>query len=94
MNIKPLGDRVVLQKKKAEDRTKSGIFLPEGTKEKSQEAVVMALGTGECADGKKVTFQVKEGDTVIYSQYAGTELKYDEEEYIIVSEKDIIAVVK
>lgn len=94
MNIRPLGDRVVLQKKKAEDRTKSGILLPEGAKEKSQEAIVKRVGTGECADGKKVTFQVKEGDRVLYSQYAGTELKSDDEEFVIVSEKDIIAIIE
>lgn len=94
MNIRPLGDRVVLQKKKAEERTKSGILLPEGAQEKSQAAIVKALGTGECLDGKKTEFHVKEGDTVIYSKYAGTEFKDDEEEYMIVSEKDIIAIVE
>lgn len=94
MNIRPLGDRVVLQKKKAEDQTKSGILLPEGAREKTQEAIVKAVGTGKCADGTKNIFHVKEGDVVIYSKYAGTEVKYEEEEYIIVSEKDIIAIVK
>lgn len=94
MKIRPLGDRVVLQKKKAEDKTKSGIILPDGAKEKPQEAVVIAVGKGECADSAAVTSQIKEGDMVIYSQYAGTNIKLDDEEYIIVSGKDIIAVVE
>lgn len=94
MNIKPLGNRVVLQQKKAEETTKSGILLPDSAKEKPQEAVVVAVGPGEYSDGKNIPVQVKEGDAVIYSKYSGTEIKIGEEEYTIVSENDIIAKVE
>lgn len=94
MKIRPLGDKVVLQKKEAEDKTKSGIILPDGAKEKPQEAVVIAVGGGKDADGTDAASQIREGDQVIYSQYAGTNIKLDDEEYIIVSGKDIIAVVE
>lgn len=95
MNIRPLGNRVVLQKKKAEETTKSGILLPDSAKEQPQEAVVVAVGPGKQENGNCVPMQVKEGDAVIYSKYAGTEIKVgDEEEYIIVSEDDIIAKVE
>ena len=94
MKLKPLGDRIVLQQKKAEETTKSGIVIPDSAKEKPMEAVVVAVGPGKCVDGKTVPVSVKEGECVIYSKYAGTELKYDEEEYIIVSENDIVAKVE
>lgn len=94
MKIKPLEDRVVLQQKPAEETTKSGIILPDSAKEKPQEAVVVAVGPGRIDNGKNIPIQVKEGDTVIYSKYAGTQIKFDEEEYTIVSEKDIIAKVE
>lgn len=94
MNIQPLGDRVVLQRKPAQEKTKSGIILPDSAKEKPQEAVVVAVGTGKSSNGKLVPIQVKEGDVVIYSKYGGTELKLGEEEYIIVSENDVIAKVE
>lgn len=90
MKLKPLGDRVVLQHKVAEEKTQSGIILPDSAKEKPQEAVVIAVGPGK----DKVEMQVKEGDKVIYSKYAGTEVKFDEEEFIIVSQNDIIAIVE
>lgn len=91
MKIKPLGDRVVLQQKKAEETTKSGIILPDSAKEKPQEAIVAAVGPGKWVDGKNVPVSVKEGESVIYSKYAGTEIKLGDEEYTIVSENDIIA---
>lgn len=94
MNIRPLGDRVILQQKKAEETTKSGIIIPDSAKEKPQEALVVAVGPGKDVEGKSVPIQVKEGDVVIYSKYAGTEIKFGEEEYTIVSEKDIIAKVE
>ncbi|MDO4305535.1 MAG: co-chaperone GroES [Eubacteriales bacterium] len=94
MNIKPLGDRVVLQKKKPEETTKSGILIPDSAKEKPQEAIVAAVGPGKMENGKRIPIQVKEGDAVIYSKYAGTEIKAGEEEYTIVSESDIIAKVE
>lgn len=94
MQLKPLGNRVILQHQKAEEKTQSGIILPDSAKEKPQEAIVVAVGTGEEADGKKTEMQVKEGDKVIYSKYAGTEVKFEDEEYVIVSQNDIIAVVE
>lgn len=91
MNIKPLGDRVVLEQKEAEETTKSGIIIPDSAKEKPQEAVVVAVGPGKYSDGKLEPVSVKEGDMVIYSKYAGTQIKYGDKEYTIVSESDIIA---
>lgn len=91
MNIKPLGDRVVLDQKEAEETTKSGIIIPDSAKEKPQEAVVVAVGPGKYSDGKLEPVSVKEGDMVIYSKYAGTQIKYGDKEYTIVSEGDIIA---
>ena len=92
--LKPLADRVVLKMTKAEETTKSGIILSEGSKEKPQIAEVIAVGPGGMVDGKEVTMQVKEGQKVIYSKYAGTEVKLDGEEYIIVRQNDILAVVE
>ena len=94
MKLKPLGNRVVLQYQEAEEKTKSGIILPDSAKEKPQEAVVIAVGPGTEEDGKKTEMQVKEGDKVVFSQYAGTEVKLEEEEYIIVSQSDIMAIVE
>jgi chaperonin GroES len=94
MKLKPLGDKVVLRQQEAEEKTQSGIILPDSAQEKPQAAVVVAVGPGKEEDGHKIEMQVKEGDKVIYSKYSGTEVKYDEEEYIIVSQKDIIAVVE
>jgi chaperonin GroES len=94
MKLKPLEDRVVLKQQEAEEKTQSGIILPDSAKEKPQAAVVVAVGPGKVVDGHKVEMQVKEGDKVIYSKYSGTEVKYDDEEYIIVSQTDIIAVVE
>ena len=86
MSMKPLGDRVVLKQQEAEEKTKSGIILPDSAKEKPQAAVVVSVGPD--------VDQVKEGDKVIYTEYAGTEVKYQEEEYTIVDQKDIITIVK
>ena len=94
MQLKPLGDRVVLQHQKAEEKTKSGIILPDSAKEQPQEAVVVAVGPGKEVDGKKIEMQVKEGDKVIYSEYAGTEVELDDKKYIIVGQDDIIAIVE
>ena len=90
--LKPLGDRVVLKVKESEDKTLSGIVLPDTSKEKPVEAVVVAVGTGEIVDGKKVPLDVKVGDTVIYSKYAGTEVKIGNEELLIVRQNDILAI--
>ena len=94
MQLKPLGDKVVLQYQKAEEKTQSGIILPDRAKEKPQEAVVIAVGPGKEVDGKKTEMQVKEGDKVIFSKYSGTDVKIQEEEYVIVSQDDIIAIVE
>jgi chaperonin GroES len=94
MKLVPLGDKIVLKQLEAEETTKSGIVLPGQAKEKPQEAEVIAVGPGGMVDGKEVTMQVAVGDKVIYSKYAGTEVKLDGEEYIIVRQNDILAVVK
>ena len=94
MKLVPLGDRVVLKQLKAEETTKSGIVLPGQAKEKPQEAEVIAVGPGGTIDGKEVVMQVKVGDKVIYSKYAGTEVELDGEEYIIVKQSDILAIVE
>ncbi len=94
MNLKPLGDRVIIKQLEAEEKTKSGIVLPTQAKEKPQEAEVIAVGPGGVVDGKEVTMQVKVGDKVIYSKYSGTEIKFGDEEYIIVKQNDILAIVE
>ncbi|MCI8858676.1 co-chaperone GroES [Lachnospiraceae bacterium 66-29] len=93
MKLVPLADRVVLKQCEAEETTKSGIILAGSAQEKPQEAEVVAVGPGGNVDGKEVTMQVKVGDKVIYSKYAGNEVKLDGEEYIIVKQNDILAVV-
>src|SRR5579872_4048763 len=94
MNLKPLGDRVVLKPVEKEERTKSGIVLPDTAKEKPQEGIVEAVGTGRILDnGTKVPMELKVGDKILYAKYAGNEFKIDEVEYLIVSEKDVLAVV-
>ncbi len=93
MNIKPLGDRVVIKNIEAEETTKSGIVLPGTAKEKPQMAEVLAVGPGGNVDGKEITMQVAVGQKVIYSKYAGTEVKLDGQELIIVRQSDILAVV-
>ena len=94
MKLVPLGDRVVLKQCEAEETTKSGIILAGSAQEKPQEAEVVAVGPGGMVDGKEVTMQVKEGDKVIYSKYAGNEVKIDWEEFIIVKQNDILAIVE
>lgn len=92
--IKPLSDRVVIKMVEAEETTKSGIILSAGSKEKPQIAEVVAVGTGGMVDGEKVEMQVKKGDRVITSKYSGTEVKYEGEEYIIIKQSDILAIVE
>ena len=90
----PLGDRVVLKQLEAEETTKSGIVLPGQAQEKPQQAEVIAVGPGGMVDGKEVKMEVVVGNKVIYSKYAGTEVKLDGEEYIIVKQNDILAIVE
>jgi chaperonin GroES len=93
--IKPLADRVVVQPKEAEETTKGGIILPDTAKEKPIEGKVVAVGAGRVTeDGKVVTMSVKVGDTVLYGKYSGTEVKIDDEEYLIMRESDIYGIVK
>ena len=94
MKLVPLSDRVVLKQLEAEETTKSGIVLPGQAKEKPQQAEVIAVGPGGVVDGKEVTMQVKVGDKVIFSKYAGTEVKLGDEEFIVVKQNDIVAIVE
>ena len=91
MKLAPLGDRVVLKQLEAEETTKSGIVLPGNAQEKPQQAEIIAVGPGGIVDGKEVEMQVSVGDKVIYSKYAGTEVKLDGEEFIVVRQNDIVA---
>ena len=94
MTIKPLADRVVIKMTEAEDTTKSGIILTANAKEKPQIAEVVAVGPGGIVDGKEIKMEVKVGDKVLISKYAGTEVKVDGEESIIVRQNDILAIVE
>ena len=94
MKLKPLADRVVVVSIEAEEVVKGGIVLPTAAKEKPQMAEVISVGPGGVVDGKEVKMYVKEGDKVICSKYAGTEVKLDDKEYLIVRQSDILAVVE
>ncbi|WP_343208165.1 co-chaperone GroES [Anaerolentibacter hominis] len=94
MKLVPLGDKVVLKQLEAEETTKSGIVLPGSAQEKPQQAEVVSVGPGGVVDGKEVVMQVKAGDKVIYSKYAGTDVKLGEESFIIVKQSDIVAIVE
>ncbi len=90
--IKPLGDRVVVEPIEQEETTASGIVLPDTAKEKPQEGKVVAVGSGRIENGDRVALEVKEGDRIIFSKYAGTEVKYDDKELLIMRESDILAI--
>lgn len=94
MNIKPLGNRILLKNVEIEEKTKSGIVLPSSAKEKPNVAEVIEVGPGECIDGKETKIEVKKGDKVLYSKYSGTEVKLDNEEYLIVKYSDILAILE
>ncbi|MDT8862411.1 co-chaperone GroES [Alkalihalobacillus sp. MEB130] len=92
--LKPLGDRVVIELVESEEKTASGIVLPDSAKEKPQEGKVVAVGTGRVTEnGERVALEVSEGDAIIYSKYAGTEVKYEGKEYLILRESDILAII-
>jgi chaperonin GroES len=94
MNLRPLGDRVVVKPVEREERTKSGIVLPDTAKEKPQEGIVEAAGSGRILDnGTKIPMELKVGDKVLYAKYAGNEFKVEEIDYLIISEKDVLAIV-
>jgi chaperonin GroES len=90
--IKPLGERVLIEPIAKEETTASGIVLPDTAKEKPQEGKVVAVGSGSLKDGVRVALEVKEGDRVLFSKYAGTEIKYEGKEYLIMKESDIHAI--
>jgi len=94
MKLVPLADRVVLKQLEAEETTKSGIVLASKSQEKPQEAVIVAVGPGGMVEGKEIKMEVQVGQKVIYSKYAGTEVKLENEEYIIVKQNDILAIVE
>ena len=93
MNLQPLDDRIVVRPSEAEQTTASGLVIPDTAKEKPQEGVVLAVGPGRFEDGQRLPLDVKEGDIVLYSKYGGTEVKYNGEEYLILSARDVLAVV-
>ena len=93
--IKPLGDKVLVKRLEAEEKTAGGIVLPDTAKEKPKEGKIISLGSGKLLDdGKRGSFQVKKGDRVLFTSYAGTEVKVEGEEYLLMPEEDILAVVK
>ena len=94
MKLRPLGDRVVLKRDDAEEKTASGLFIAGGAKEQPQFGVVIAAGLGALADGKRQPMDVKEGDRVFFSRFGGTEIKIDGEEYIVIGQSDILAVIE
>lgn len=94
MNLKPLGDRIIIKVIESEETTKSGIVLPGTAKEKPMQGEVLAVGSGDMVDGKKIPLELKVGDKVIYSKYSGTEVKMDGNEYLIVRQSDILAVIE
>lgn len=96
INVRPLGDKILVKRAEAQDRTESGIYLPETAKDKPREGEVIALGSGilNKETGKYMPFSVKKGDRVIFSSYAGTEVKLNDEEYLIMTEDDILGVIE
>jgi len=94
MNIRPLSDRVLIKRLEAEETTKSGIVLAGASKEKPQEAEVIAAGPGKTEDGKLIKMEVKTGDKVLFSKYSGNEIKYDGVEYIILKQEELLAIIE
>ena len=94
-NVAPLGDKILVKRLEAESKTAGGIVLPDNAKEKPKEGKVIALGSGKLLeDGKRGAFQVKKGDRVLFASYAGTEVKIDNEDFMLMAEEDVLAVVK
>lgn len=93
--IRPLGEKVLIKRLEAEEKTKGGIVLPDAAKEKPQKGTVLAVGDGKLLkDGKRASFQVKKGDKVLFASYAGTEIKVDGEEYMLMDESDVLAILE
>jgi chaperonin GroES len=93
-SIQPLGDRVVVRAQEAEEKTASGLFIPDTAKEKPQKGTIIAAGPGRVENGTKIDMTVKKGDTVLYGKYSGTEISLDDEEYLIMRETDILGILK
>ena len=94
-NVTPLGDKILVRRLEAEEKTAGGIVLPDTAKEKPKEGKVIAVGSGKLLeDGKRNAFQVKKGDRILFTSYAGTEVKIDGEDYLLMPEEDVLAVVK
>ena len=94
MNLKPLGDRVIVKPKAPEEKTKGGIILPDTAQEKPMEGTIVAVGAGRIADdGKKIAMELKAGDNILYGKYSGTEVKINDEEFLIMRESDVYAVI-
>ncbi len=94
MKVKPLNDRILVKREHEEEKTKGGIIIPDTAKEKPQKGTVIAVGPGKLDDkGKRISLQVKEGDRVLFSKYAGTDIKIDDEEYIVMREDDVLGII-
>ena len=94
MKIKPLNDHILIQRVEAKDQIKGGIIIPDSAKEKPQEAVVKAVGPGKLENGERTALQVKVGDKVLTAKYGGTEIKFDDQEYMLVREDDVLAIIQ
>ena len=94
MKVKPLADRVVIEALEAEAKTAGGIIIPDNAKEKPQQGKVMAVGPGKVEDGKKIEMEVKVGDVILYGKYSGSEIKLDDQEYLIMHQDDILGILK
>ncbi len=94
MSIKPLGDRVVVKPQPAEEKTASGLFIPDTAKEKPQRGTIIAVGPGRVENGTKIDMTVKEGDTVLYGKYAGTEITITDDDFLIMRESDILGIIE
>ena len=93
ISIKPLEDRIVVKANEAEQKTASGLVIPDTAKEKPQEGTVISVGPGRFENGNRIPLDIKEGDVVLYSKYGGTEVKYNNEEYLVLSSRDVLAII-
>jgi chaperonin GroES len=95
MKVKPLQDRILVERLQEEEKTKSGLFIPDAAKEKPMQGKVIAVGNGRTSeDGKKIPLEVKEGDLVLFAKYSGNEIKVDDKEYLIMKEDDVLAIIE
>ena len=94
MKIKPLGDRILVKRIEEEAKTKSGLFIPDTAKEKPQEGLIEAVGSGKREEGKVITLEVKKGDKILFGKYSGSEVKIDDVEYLIMREEDVLGIIQ